>query len=89
MPRFVSRTIGGSANTIVTIVADTSPMPKKKMNGSMNTNEWTTCMASSVGRTTFQTASTRPETTPTGMPTIAHKVTDTRIMPIVRDVSVQ
>ena len=39
MPRLVSRINGGKANVIVTIVAETNPTPKKKMNGSMYTNE--------------------------------------------------
>ena len=35
IPRFVSRIRGGNAKVMVTIVAETAPTPKKKMNGSM------------------------------------------------------
>ena len=80
---------GGRANTIVTIVADSSPMPKKKMNGSMYTNEWTTCMASSTGLTTDHTGSMRPQAIPTGIPITTHRNTATAMKPIVRAVSIQ
>ena len=80
---------GGIANTMVTIVAGSGPMPKKKMIGSMYTNEWTTCMASSTGRTAFHTPSMRPHRTPRGMPIRAQSTTATTIMPSVSAVSSQ
>ena len=89
MPRLVRRMSGGRANTMVTIVAETSPMPQKKMKGSMYTKEWTTCMASRIGRTTCQAVSTLPQRMPIGMPTITHRNTETPMNPMVRAVSTQ
>ncbi len=80
---------GGSAKIIVTIVADTSPIPQKKMKGSMYTKECTTCIASSTGRTTRHTLSNRPQRMPTGMPTITHSSTATPMKPMVLAVSSQ
>ena len=46
-------------------------------------------MASSTGRTAFQTPSKRPQRTPTGMPIRAHNATATMIIPRVSAVSSQ
>ena len=48
-----------------------------------------TCIASSVGRMTCQTESTRPDNTPRGMPMMMHTITATRMNPIVRAVCTQ
>ena len=89
MPRLVRRISGGRANTIVTMVPGTTPMLQKKITGSMYTKACTTCMASRMGRTTFQTESRRPQRIPRGTPTMAHRTTATRTMPTVRTVSIQ
>ena len=86
MPRLVSRISGGKANVMVTMVAETKPILKKKTNGSMYTNEWTTCIASKIGRTTFHAPSTLPHKTPMGMPTITQTSTATPMKPIVKAV---